>query len=231
MGNRIGSRTIGAIFRNPEGEYPDGSIGDIIEARKANDTHYQHLLELEAASELAMKRAVRKLPIWDKLFAAIEGCGERIAAGIIAGVLDINRFPNGNRGKAAFKQMLGAAPTADGQFQRTRRGQNNNWNRESCAALYLLAEQFNRRPGSDWGVRLLQNKAYIAQRCARNGIPPEGTEVEVTEKGKTIKRKRWYPGHRHRWALWRTITKFTVYVFTTWKRLERERRAQELENQ
>jgi len=96
----------------------------------------------------------------------------------------------------------------DKQFPRRRRGLVSNWHPDARQALFLIAEQFNRRPDSPWGRRLLQIKARLREKH------PEAIEVN----GK----KKFTDGHIHKMALWRAATKFVEWLSDAWWALEEE---------
>lgn len=68
-----------------------------------------------------------------------------------------------NKGKAKLRVFCGVH-CVDGKFARRRTGVVSNWNPNARQALYLLGDQCNRRPDSEWGKKLLANKeAYRAK--------------------------------------------------------------------
>ncbi len=100
------------------------------------------------------------------------------------------------------------------QFPRRRRGEVFNVTQMARQSLYLLGDQFNYRPDSRWGQVLLTYKDRFRQKY------PEVVE----ENG----RKQYTDKHIHKMALWRTLTKFTEWLFKEWTRIELEQlRAEE----
>ncbi len=97
-----------------------------------------------------------------------------------------------------------------GIFPRRRAGSHAKWNNDARTGFYLLADQWNRRPDSEWGQHLRQNKGMYRER--------HPDEIEVVENGK--KRKKYTKGHIHRMAAWRTITEFAKWLFGEWYRLD-----------
>jgi hypothetical protein len=83
-------------------------------------------------------------------------------------------------------------------------------------ALYLLGEQFNRRPDSEWGKKLLHCKAL------RRAAHPE---VVTSEDGK----KRHTNGHIHKSGIWKVLSRFVDHIFQEWTRLEKEQMRAEQE--
>jgi len=192
---RLRQRTIGRIFCNEEGMYPEGNLEDILDAEKANDNIYQSLLSEEKSREKELVVWVSNMDVYKNVFEPIEGCGPMIASRIIASVGDVRRF-EGN--KAKFKAYCGVH-LRNGQFARRRNNEAANWSNEIRQAMFLLGEQFNRRPNSVWGMRF---KAYKEKlRMAH----PE----TIGENGK----KKYTPMHIHKMAKWRTLTKFAESLF------------------
>jgi len=200
---RLRQRTIGKIFCNEEGLYPEGSLEEVLDGEKANDSVYQSLVAEEKAREKELASCVSKMDVYRKLFAPIEGCGPMIASRIIAPVGDIRRF-DGN--EARFKAYCGVH-LRDGQFARRRNNESANWSNEIRQAMYLLAEQFNKRPGSSWGMKFREYKEKLRLKH------PE----TVDENGK----KKYSPMHIHKMAKWRTLTKFAEWLHLEWKSLEK----------
>lgn len=219
---RLRQQVIGRIFLNEEGRFPEGTVEAAYDREKANDEVYRNLLKEEKRREAELKRAVKALPIWP-LFEGIEGCGENIAAGIIAAVGDIRLFPN----KKKFKAFCGVHVDEAGAFPCHRRGKVGNWQPKARQALYLLGDQFNRRPDSFWGKKLRAAKerfqakhpeviTIVAERGEANGKDGENG-------GRA--RKLYTKLHIHQMATWRTLTKFAEWLYGAWKRTEEGRGA------
>lgn len=207
---RLRQHMIGQIFCSPDGLYPEGSIEKQFDQAKANDTILQVLIQEEKRRERELVEACKALDIYQKLFVPIEGCGPMIASRIIASIVDIRRFPD----KYKLRAFCGVHVLPDGSFPRRRNNQPANWDDECRSkALYLLGGQFNRRPDSVWGQRLLRAKDKY--RTAHPKV--------VEQDGK----KRYYPGHVHNMALWYTLGKFVQWLYGRWWALERETEAQQ----
>lgn len=211
---RLGQRLIGGIFLNEEGRYPEGAVEDILLQSKANDVILAALLREEQARNRDLEKAVAGHHVFDAVLGPITGCGIRIAAPIIAFVGDIRRFET----VGAFKQYCGVAPNAKGEFQRKRRDVPMSWRPEIRQALFLLADQFNRRPESEWGAK------FVAEKERLRLMHPEVLEVEeyyTDKKGvsKTRKVKKYTPGHIHNMARWHVLGKFAEDVYHKWKGL------------
>ncbi|MDD5527703.1 MAG: transposase [Patescibacteria group bacterium] len=214
---RLSQRFIGSIFLNEEGNYPEGILEEQFDRVRASDTILSLLAKEESRREKELKEAVRAMPVWQKIFEQLEGVGEMIAARLITAVGDIRRFENDSK----FKAYLGAHVLADGRFPRQRNSELANWNNEARQALYLLGDQFNRRPDSVWGRRLREYKLKLRAKhpdilCQQCGSPWESCPNKKTHK------RIYSDGHIHRMATWRTLTKFAEKLFHDWKRLEGE---------
>lgn len=199
---RIRSRLIGRIFLSDEGGYPEGNLEDLYDAAKANDVILQALEKEEKARNKKLFRIVADFHVWQEIFQPLEGVGETIAARIIAAIGDIRRFPT----EAKFKAYCGVHVLSDGRFPRRRGGEVANWS-DARQALYLLADQWNRRPNSVWGQKLREYK--IKLRAAH----PEPV------RGKNDKLK-YTNAHIHKMAQWRTMTKFAEWLYREWTQLE-----------
>ncbi len=220
---RLYQSLVGRIFLSEDGKYPEGLIEDQYDQLKASDTILQGLVAEEKRRELEMKSVVSSLQIWEKIFDPIEGCGQRIAAGIISAIGDIRRFvvADGKRKKDRtihkVKAFCGVHVMAGGKYQdvapeksfpRRRAGQLSNWSPLARQSLFLLMDQFNRRPASTWGQKLLEYKEKLLAKH------PEPVEVSVNGNGKTV--KKWTKGHIHKTAMWKTVTKFVEHMASEW---------------
>ena len=211
---RLRQRAIGRVFLSEEGKYPEGTVEDIYDAQKASDEILANLKAAEKEEDAVLSRAVERVPVFG-ILDGVEGCGVAIASRLIAAIGDVSRFPN----EAKLKAFCGAHVMEDGRFPRRRRGQRCNWNPIARQALYLLADQFNRRPGSVWGQRLLMYKkklrvAHPVVLCKECGVPRD-------ECGQKSHKRLYSNGHIHKMAMWRTMTKFVEWLYREWTRLER----------
>jgi transposase len=214
---RLRQSYIGRAFTAPDGLYPEGGIEKGFDALKASDPIIKALRAEEAKRERELQKALSELPVYTDLFKPIEGAGPKISARIIAAVIDIRRFESA----AKLKAFMGVHVLPDGTFARRRSGQVANWSGDARQALYLLAEQFNRRPDSHWGQYFRQMKKTLRQ------IHPVPVVVEVpNSKGGTKKVTRYTDGHIHKMASWRTLTRFVEWLYDEWSDLEEP--AQEL---
>ncbi|MBI2054108.1 MAG: hypothetical protein HYT36_02140 [Candidatus Staskawiczbacteria bacterium] len=228
----------GRVFLDEEGNYGEleGELPEVYKEAQEKDVILQNLWKQEEEAEKGLKKSVQGLPVWEKIFKDIEGCGERIAAGILTSIGDIRRFMAPN-GKARLKAFCGAHVMFGGkygdrpkerQFPRRRKGigEKANWSPEARQSLYLLAEQFNRRPDTEWGRKLFEYKMYLWQKypqpieaAGNSDEPLENGENDGNEPGK---KKRYTKGHLLKMALRHTITKFVEWVYKEWVKLEKE---------
>lgn len=210
---KILQNLVGLIFCSEEGKYPEGTIEVLYEQAKANDKILQGYLAEEDKRDKNLAKILKQLAIYEELFQPIEGVGPAIAARLIVAIRDIRRFAT----DAKLKAYLGVHVMNGGkfgerpsnkQFVRRRAGEVANWQTDGRQALYLLVDQFNRRPNTVWGKKLREIKARLRERH------PEVVEVE----GK----KRYTDGHIQKMALWRSATKFTEWLWKEWTRIERQ---------
>lgn len=199
---RLLQHTVGQIFVS-EGLYPEGAIEDIYDEEKANNVIYKVLMQEEDTREKELVKIVNALDIYQKLFQPIEGVGPMIATRIILAIGDVRRFAT----PAKMKAFLGVHVLPDGRFPRRRNGELANWSIDGRLALYLLGDQFNYRPGSVWGKRLLENKIHFRT------VHPD---IEVLN-GK----KKYSDAHIASMARWRTITQFVEWLWSAWWALEK----------
>lgn len=99
---------------------------------------------------------------------------------------------------------INVAPKA--VFARRRAGVVANWNPIARQALYLLGEQYYRRPDSDGGRKL---RAYKEELRLKYPVP---VVVGTT--------KRYTPIHLHRMSRWRPLTRFAEWLFNRWLDVE-----------
>jgi len=219
----------GRVFCSEDGHYPEGSLKLQFEELKASDIIVQSMTKEEARYKRELTKAVEAMDVYQELFGPIKGVGPMIAARLICAIQDVRRFEDHidaatgklRQGKAKLKSFCGAAPRQGGvfgdqpfekQFPRRRHGSVANWHPEARQALYLLGDQFNRRPETKWGRKLLEYKAKLRKKY------PEPVVV-TNAKGKEI--KRFTDGHIHRMATWKTLSKFVEWLWTEWTALEK----------
>ena len=192
---------------------------------KGLDPGYQSLLKIEKDREKELKKAVEALDFYNDILDPIKGLGPRIAGRIIAAIQDVRRFPSA----AAFRKFCGVhvnLQNEDGeelprekQFPRKRRGSNLGYNPEARQALFLIADQFNRRPDSRWGQKLREIKATLREKH------PIAVEIK-NSSGKTV--KIYTNGHIHKMAIWKTLNKFASWLYKEWFRYEAARKNEDV---
>lgn len=200
---RLHQRFIGKIFCSEAGLYPEGSMEKTYAETRASDVIFKALLDEEKRAESELEKAVKESEVYQKVFGQVDGAGPKIAARIIATVGDIRRFETASR----LKGYLGVHVLMDGRFPRRRNSEVANWSGEARQALYLLGEQFNRRPDSEWGKYLRTCKARLREKH------PEKILVD----GKS----RYSDGHIHKMGTWRCMSRFVEWLFTAWWQLEK----------
>lgn len=202
-GQRLLQQSHGMVFCHPDGEYPEGALETTIKQIRDNSAVYQTLEAEEGKLKADLEKLLKKMPVYQKLFQPITGVGPLIAARILVAIGDIRRFET----LPAYRKFCGVHVGEDGKFARQKRGQNNNWNPLARQAFYLVVDQFNRRPDSDWGQVLLKNKTALREKHP---------ETEITQ-GK----KQYHNGHIHKMALWNTAGDFAKWLYREWWKLER----------
>ena len=233
---RVRQRAIGAVHISLDGKYPEGTIEELYKEAEANDVILAANLKEESKREAELKKAVKKTEVWTEIFTGVEGVGEVLAASLISRIADIRRFPT----SAKLKKYCGVHVMRDGTFPRHKRQaattrqklvvaaddalatavensgvveaeKSNDWVPSLRQSLYLMGEQFNYRPESVWGLKLLEYKKKF-----RVTHP----EVETFENKRGESKKHYTNGHIHKMAMWRTRTKFVEWLFKEWWRIE-----------
>lgn len=245
---RLRTRSIGMIFCNPEGKYPEGNLEDMYDEHRANNQGIQKLVDEEDECKKKLAVALEQIPVYTRILSQITGIGPLTAAPIIVAVVDIRRFP----GEPQFKAFCGLHVLRDGTFPRARRkfkekededermpsteeelaeevhkemkkakeeGREPQWNRMARQAFWLIgSEQFNRRQNTPWGQKLLDYKTKF------RGVHPEKMckRCEKPFDAACAKAKHasmYSNGHIHKMAVWRTLTKFGEWLYREWTRL------------
>lgn len=209
---RLWKRTEDHAYFADEDLAPELEIEDLYRENEASSRVLQAGIEEEKKREAEMRAHIRSLEIWQKLFAGVEGCGERIAAPIIAFIGDIRRFPTA----AKFKAYCGVAPTAEGEFRRQRRGGVANWSGDIRQAMYLLFEQAIKRPNSVWGQVVIAEKARLRQKYPEVVVAERDNPAHPGQKKKV---KLYTDGHIHNKARWHVLGKFCEWLYKEWAAL------------
>jgi hypothetical protein len=217
-GQRLKQRLIGKIFLSTEGFYPEGAIEDLLLAEQINNLFYQELVEQEEEYNKELEKLINRLDVYRELFSKISGIGPRISAPLLAYVGDIRRFSS----SAKFKMYCGVAPNSKGGFVRKKRGQQQSWRPEIRQALFLFADQCNRRPESEWGRRFLEEKARLREKYP-NVVVMEYPDPDDPEKMK--KTKLYTDGHIHKKARWHLLGQFCDDLYGKWTAFYDEKKA------
>lgn len=231
---RLRQRFIGGIYLSEEGGFPEGSIEDEFDKLKASDTILVNVTREQKQAEREMQKAIEQLPVW-QLFESVDGCGVRIAAGIISAVCDVRRFERASQ----LRKFCGVHVNADGTFPRRRAGQMSNWHPDARQSLFLLGDQCFKRPKTKWGKILRQNMRYYKKRHPRvmweHIFELDGEKLTFfTRKGKQVPDRkipegavkkgrpltRYNPMHIRRMAIWRTLSQFVDWLHGEWWKLE-----------
>jgi hypothetical protein len=228
--SRFRQSAIGRVFMGSEGLFEDGvsklqllllkfseGVSQIFGKKTKYVAVLEALVSAEAASKRELEEAVEASRLW-QLFEPVPGIGPSIAGALIASIGDMRKFPTEAKFwafcglhtlKSDGKKFEPGEQPLGGIMARRRTGQLSNWQPKARQALYLLADQFNRRPGSYWGQKLIENKkAYRLKH-------PEAVKNEA---GKL----RYNDGHIHKMALWKTLRQFTRWLYREWTRLEND---------
>lgn len=222
---RLHQHLVGLIFCSEEGKYPEGTIEAIYEKEKDNDKVLQGFVAEEKRRDREMAKVLEGLPVYTSIFQPIAGVGPAIAARLIVAIRDIRRFSS----EAKLKAYLGAhvmnggkygERPKDKQFVRRRSGEVANWQADGRQALYLLVDQFNRRPDSEWGKKLREIKANLQKSHPDVMCKECSCTWDNCQEQKSHTRK-YTPGHIQKMVLWKTATKFVERLWKDWTRLER----------
>lgn len=300
---RLRQRFIGRIYTHPDGLFPEGGIEKAFDEKRASDRRLKLLQEEEAECKKALAKALSQIDVYTEVLSPVTGVGTKIAARIIAAVVDIRRFAEepdnmevliaesyarseehkrladlgqvsgrfdrknykgeyarlndiarwlkgaGEEDRARhvyallfekkvrsqlrrkkfslsasnLKAFMGVHLLPDGSFPRKRRGQVANWHGDARQALYLLMEQFFKRPKSEWGVRLRNEMA--AFRIKHPEVVTverqETTEVDGEKVVLKYKVKKYNDLHIRKMAMWRMANKFVEWLYGEWLTLDR----------
>ncbi len=243
---RVRQRGIGETFVRADGLFPQGSIEKRFDELLADDDLLDLITRKEKRLETELAKFLERIPVYNKVFGSIEGVGPVIAAGIICTVGDIRLFvrSGGNlRYRAGkLKKYCGACPGPDGKLLRKTAGKTLPYTPGPRQAIYKFAQQMIKRPGSDWGVRLVANKAYYAAKHPIETLViklPAGSTKEYLIDGvtcrkagtghelwdgaewhKVVGKRKHFKGHLHKMAIWKTLTEFVEHLYDEWTRLE-----------
>lgn len=228
--SRVRQSAIGRVFMGPDGLYEEGvpklrllllkffeGLGQLFPSHSKQVAALEVLMKAEDAAVRELEQAVKASRQW-KLFEPVLGIGPSIAGALIASIGDVRKFETEAKLwafcglhtlKADLTKFQPGEKPIGGIMARWRKGQKSGWSPQSRQALYLLADQFNRRPDSPWGQKLRENKAKYREKY------PEAVKNEA---GKL----RYNDGHIHKMALWKTLRQFTRWLYREWTRLEND---------
>ena len=173
------------------------------------------------------------MDVYTQLLEPIEGIGPRIAARLLVAIGDIKRFADSNRkdggttrGSSKLVSYFGVDPR-DGKFRRRRSGELANWHNAGRQALFLFADQANRRPKTHWGKVLLAEKAdqrmrhpYVICKTCKDQT---GNDIKLEDCKQKGHKRAYNDGHILRTAQWQTVTKFLRWFWGAWTKLENQR--------
>lgn len=221
---RLRQNMIGTIFLSEAGGYPEGTIEQYFIELKQTDVVFKTLFKEELARTKELRQAIEKIPVWQHYLKGVTGCGEVLAAGIMAPIGDIRMFAT----PAKLKAFVGAHVLKDGRFPRKRSGEVANWNPRARQALFLLGDQFVKRADSHWGLKLREYKGNLRKKhpvveCSTCALPWEQCSAPKQHK------KRYTDGHIHKMAVWRTITRFVEKLHKEWTKLDKGEKRRERE--
>lgn len=242
---RVRQLAIGEIFVKADGLFPQGSIEKQFDEIQGDDGILKLIAKREKELEADLGKVLPRIPVYEKVFGPIEGVGPVIAAGIICAVGDIRLFvrSGGNlRHRAGkLKKFCGVAPE-NGKLPRKTTGKSLGFNPQVRQALFKFGDQMNKRPGSEWGMRLAENKAHYVKKFPFETLvvkPSEeyageylidgevcrklGTRYEIKVMGewhRVAGKRKHFKGHLHKMAIWKTLTEFVEHLYDEWTRLE-----------
>lgn len=220
---RLRQRSIGKQFLTEKGGFPEGNITDWFDSEKASDPILLLLEKEEGKAKRKLENSLKGSRVW-QVIGGVEGIGPSVAGPIVAAIGDIRRFAT----EAKFMAFCGVhclkqdgtkfSPheervQGDAIMARRRRNQKSNWNGAARQALYLFSDQFSiYRQDSLWGQRFLENKKFYKTKY------PEAAEIAGGKR-------RYYDGHIHRLAIWKTLREFVKWLYAEWKDVEAKRNA------
>ena len=201
----------GFVFCSEEGEYPEGGLDMEFRTKRDSSEVWKTLHTAEAEANRQLETAVKNFDVYQEFLSKVKGIGPAIASRIIVSVGDIRRFSHRDKLVAYLGVHVmnggkhGDRPK-DKQFPRRRHGEVANWHPDGRQALFLLMDQWNRRPDSVWGERFLAMKKKLREKHPE--VVKDGTRLYFTDM--------WV----HRTAGWRTVRRFVRELYSAWWALE-----------
>ena len=158
----------------------------------------------ENAIVAEIKKILRMIPIYKKLFENIYGVGPLIAARFIARIADIRRFST----KGKLKAYAGYHVDVNGQCPKRKKGEFASWCPGLKQACFLWIDQVNRHKPEDdpWKAMLVARKVYERKKF------PE----PIKENGKIL----YSDAHIQTKAYRYTIQKFLEWLWREWRQFE-----------
>jgi len=156
---RLHSTFIGRTFCNEEGGFPEGDIEKLFDSVKANDIIFQSLFSEEKLRNTELDKALRKLPVYNQVFAPIQGMGPLIAARIISIIGDIRLFWEESEGAEKRMQELYAIydPIERQYFQPIKSEIKDRFKPgDTIFDQLVVAREHYRARGNDEATRRLQ---------------------------------------------------------------------------
>ena len=195
---------------------------------------------LEQRLKAMLEARLEEMPLYQRVFAPVRGCGPGIAGYIIASLMDIRRFPTLPKLRAFAGYHLQSVN--DGwQAPRRQKGQRANWNPVLKQAIYYFTSVIDKQPADNPWKQRLQSRYLVeigklleTNRQAGKEIPADMTadqflayvaeeRVKATAAGTIPKLPEPYKGipaiARKRAMRW-LGQEFLKYVWTEWRRLE-----------
>ena len=230
---RLHQQVIGEAFCRADGLFPEGSIEKAFEALKASDKIFEGLEAEEKKRERAMLKHMQTMEVYTQLLEPVVGIGPRIAARLLVAIGDIRRFADSTRldggttrGSAKLISYFGEDPRG-GKLRRRRKGELANWHNEGRQALYLFADQCNRRPDSEWGKVLLHYRQVFRAKhpevICRTCEEKTGDEIRWEDCQKKGHKRAYNDGHLLTRAKLRVGNKFLEWLWKEWTKLENRR--------
>lgn len=143
-----------------EGNFPEGDLEKAYLEFLAGDPILQAIQKQEAEADKALLKAVQNTEVFTEVFSKVQGIGPAIASRFISTIVDIRRFSTAPK----LRKFMGVHVNKDGTFPRRRTGTNCSWSPDARQGLYLLADQWVKNKGSDWGGKLLAYKEIFRKR-------------------------------------------------------------------
>ncbi|MBI2589515.1 transposase [Candidatus Berkelbacteria bacterium] len=160
------------------------------------------LLEYEKELEREIKKQLGKLPVYTEVLEPVKGMGPRLAARIIAPIVDIRRFSK----LAGFQKYTGWHVMQNGRPRAAQfiRGESAQFHQLLRQGIWLFGQQL---------VRSNSEFAWYYRKYKEERQEQLGTVVATTDKGKELTlTKVWLDARARRHA----ASKFLKYFWYAW---------------